>query len=119
MWAVLEEKDRVIFLYKIERGATDRSYGIYAAQLAGVPPVVVERATDILAELQSGNAVEVQSDVAQAAAGPTAPAGDFQMTFFDIIDHPAMEKLKTIDVQNLTPLQALNLLSDLHREATR
>ncbi|MBN1515749.1 DNA mismatch repair protein MutS [Candidatus Sumerlaeota bacterium] len=117
--AVLEEKDRVIFLYKIERGATDRSYGIYAAQLAGVPPQVVERANDILQELQSGNAVEVQANGETANTSSPAPAHDYQLTFFDAVDHPVVEKLKRLDVQQLTPLQALNLLADLHNEANR
>ena len=110
--AVLEERDRVIFLYKIERGATDRSYGIYAAQLAGVPQQVVERARSILQDLEDGNAVFVHSH--QPRRSGKAPEA-VQLTLFDNVPHPALERLRLLNPENLTPLEALNALAELYR----
>ena len=113
--SVLEEKDRVIFLYKIERGSTDRSYGIYAAELAGVPAEVVDRAKNILQELEQGHALEAQSD----GTDSDEPTGPYQLTFFDTGDNPVIEKLQNLNIQSLTPLQALNLLADLQKQSKK
>jgi DNA mismatch repair protein MutS len=113
--AVLEEEDRVAFLYKIVRGSTDRSYGIYAAQVAGLPRSAIRRAKEILADLEMGNAVQV---VGKAAAGgaPKPEEHMVQLTLFDTLEHPVVEKLRRIEVDKLTPIEALNLLEKLRRE---
>lgn len=120
--AVHEEEDQVAFLYRILRGHTDHSYGIYAAQVAGLPRQAVDRAKRILSDLEKGNAVHV--NVGGVAGGHT-PANDVpvkieektvQLTFFDAQDHPALEKLRKCDINSLTPLQALSLLAELKQD---
>jgi DNA mismatch repair protein MutS len=113
--AVLEEKERIVFLYKIVPGGTDRSYGIYAAQLAGVPSETLARARQILFELECGNPVTIKS----AGKKPSrAPSDDqLQLTLFDGFTHPALEKLRSLDVNQLTPLEAMKILDDLSRES--
>lgn len=126
--AVHEEEERVAFLYRILRGHTDHSYGIYAAQVAGLPREAVARARRILADLEKGNVIHVQTsqhDPADAAKDK-APRCDaavrveertVQLTFFDLADHPVLEKLRTLEINTLTPLQALSLLAELKQDA--
>ena len=115
--AVLEESDRVAFLYKIVRGSTDHSYGIYAAQVAGLPRAVVARAREILSDLEMGNAVEVlhKGGGARGRGGRQDTGGMVQLTLFDMMGNPAVERLREVDVEKLTPLEALNLLAELRR----
>jgi DNA mismatch repair protein MutS len=118
--AVLEESDRVAFLYRIVRGSTDRSYGIYAAQVAGLPRTAISRAKEILGDLEEGNAIQV------AAARHAAPARDpriherhVQLTFFDAEANPVIEQLRRLDTNKLTPIDALALLARLADEARK
>ena len=113
--AVLEESDRVAFLYKIVRGSTDHSYGIYAAQVAGLPRAVVARAREILSDLEMGNAVEVlhKGGGPRGGGDATGGGGMVQLTLFDVMGNPAVERLRGVDVEKLTPLEALNLLAEL------
>jgi DNA mismatch repair protein MutS len=116
--AVLEEPEGrgIVFLYKIENGSTDRSYGIHAARLAGMPRESVSRAEEILGGLEQGRAVEVRRPGAKPASEPQA----MQLTLFDgFATHPAVERLREVDVNALTPLQALQLLEKLKKEAER
>ena len=113
--AVLEEKDKITFLYKIVPGGTDRSYGIYAAQLAGVPGEVLARAREILFDLECGNQVIIKSGGKKASR--TASDDKIQLTFFDGLSHPVLEKLRSTDVNQLSPLEALRLLDELSRES--
>lgn len=113
--AVLEDNDRIAFLYRIVRGSTDRSYGIYAAQLAGLPRSVIERARKLLFDLEMDNSIRV----APGQRGEKIEERVVQLTLFDAQDNPVLEKLRSVDVQQLTPLQALNLLSELSREAAQ
>ena len=112
--AVLEEADRVAFLYKIVRGATDRSYGIYAAQVAGLPKSVIRRAKELLESLEEGKDIRVQG------AGKRVSRDEaVQLTFFDFLEDPIVQKLKAVDVNKLTPLEALALLAELAEQARR
>jgi DNA mismatch repair protein MutS len=112
--AVLEEADRVAFLYKIVRGATDRSYGIYAAQVAGLPKSVIRRAKELLESLEEGRDIRVQG------AGKRVSRDEaVQLTFFDFLEDPIVQKLKAVDVNKLTPLEALALLAELAEQARR
>lgn len=132
--AVQEEKNRIVFLYRIIAGATDRSYGIHAAELAGVPDTAVNRAKEILEKLEEGQPVapkvssedEPESDSTPlkgrrkgARLLPVAePWEARQLTLFDIPPvNPAVEKLLTIDPNLLTPMEALTLLAELRRDA--
>jgi len=114
--AVLEEEGRITFLYKIVRGSTDHSYGIYAAQLAGVPEDVVFRAKEILFELECGNTVNVK--ISQETRKPSRASEPtfIQLSLFDGIGHPAILKIKNLNINDLTPLQAMNILAELKKE---
>lgn len=112
--AVLEEEERIVFLYKIVRGPTDRSYGIYAAQLAGMPESAVQRARELLFQLECGEHPQASGRARQKALPPPA---DLQLSLFDGLGHPVVQRLRSLEIENLTPLQALNLLSELKRDA--
>jgi DNA mismatch repair protein MutS len=111
--AVLEEEDRAAFLYKIVRGATDRSYGIYAAQVAGLPRAAIRRAKEILRNLEEGTDIRVRG----GATGRSHSAETVQLTFFDLLEDPLVQRLREIDVNKLTPLDALALLAELSQLA--
>ncbi|MCC7494944.1 MAG: DNA mismatch repair protein MutS [Fimbriimonadaceae bacterium] len=110
--AVAEEQDRVRFLHRIEPGGTDRSYGVEVARLAGLPPWVVRRAQAVLSELEApGGRPEI---------GPPPAAGPVQLALFaDRGPHPALTTLLQLDVMRMTPLEAINKLSELQRLAQR
>ncbi|MGI8908920.1 MAG: DNA mismatch repair protein MutS [Candidatus Sumerlaeaceae bacterium] len=114
--AVLEEEGKVAFLYRILRGHTDHSYGIYAAQVAGLPRNAVERARRILADLEKGNAIHIGSDAADKRPVKIEER-TVQLTMFDAAEHPLLEKLRAINPDALTPLEALTLLAELKRAA--
>jgi DNA mismatch repair protein MutS len=97
--AVTEAEGRVVFLHKIIPGGADRSYGIHVAQLAGLPRPVIQRAGEIMAELEktSGRAVKINPMAAQQAAL-------FPET------NPFLDELKNVDVNALSPIEALNKL---------
>jgi DNA mismatch repair protein MutS len=103
--AVAEEGGRVVFLHKIVPGGADKSYGIHVAQLAGLPPPVVQRANEIMAELEksSGRAVQTNPHSAQQAAL-------FPET------SPLLDELGSLDVNSLSPIEALNKLFEWHKK---
>ncbi|MEW5959433.1 MAG: DNA mismatch repair protein MutS [Chloroflexota bacterium] len=109
--AVTEEGDRVIFLHKIVPGGADRSYGIHVAQIAGIPKAVVDRANEILEELE-GNADfrEKQERVRRSFAG-------VQLSFLGPETDPLLDEIKSLDVDSLSPLEALNKLYELKQRA--
>jgi len=105
--AVKEWNDQVIFLHKIISGGTDDSYGIYVAKLAGIPKEVVQRAQKILARLEI-------SDDLKAKIRSQGP-GEDQLSLFTPDRNAVVEELKNIDVDSLTPLEALNKLQELKK----
>jgi DNA mismatch repair protein MutS len=109
---VLEEGDKVVFLYRIVPGGTDKSYGIQVAHLAGLPERVIERAKEILITLES-NDQKVVSPPKTAAQLITTPV---QLRLFEFAPHPVLERLKQIDPDSLTPREALSLLYELKRK---
>jgi len=110
--AVREWMDEVVFLYKILPGGTDKSYGIHVAKLAGVPQSILERSKEILEELESTFTKEVTSD-RLAKHKTKQPDKD---TLFVQKHKSVLEKLAATDVNNLTPLEAINLLSQIKKE---
>ncbi|MGQ9463133.1 MAG: DNA mismatch repair protein MutS [Candidatus Fervidibacter sp.] len=110
--AVLEEGDKVVFLYRIVPGGTDRSYGIQVARLAGLPERVIERAKEILVTLESNDqkVVVPPKSEAQIIATPV------QLRLFEFAPHPILERLKKIDPDSLTPREALSLLYEIKRK---
>ena len=97
--AVSEADGEVVFLHKIVPGGADRSYGIHVAQLAGLPRPVIQRAGEILRQLEqtSGKAVKIEKHVPQ------------QMALFPDTN-PLLDELKEIDLNTLSPIEALNRL---------
>jgi DNA mismatch repair protein MutS len=107
--AVREWMDEVVFLHKIVPGGTDKSYGIHVAKLAGIPKSILERSNEILAELENTFQKEASGDklTKQRTKEPdSAP-------LFDQKEKDVLEKLKSLDVNNLTPIQAINLLNEI------
>ncbi|MBK9210709.1 MAG: DNA mismatch repair protein MutS [Anaerolineales bacterium] len=106
--AVSEADNTVVFLHKIIPGGADRSYGIHVAQLAGLPAPVIGRANEIMAELEktSGRAVKINPQAAQQAAL-------FPET------SPLLDELKELDVNALSPIEALNRLFEWQRKFTK
>ena len=110
--AVREWMDEVVFLHKILPGGTDKSYGIHVAKLAGVPQSILERSKEILEELESTFTKEVTSD-RLAKHKTKQPDKD---TLFVQKHKSVLEKLSSMDVNNLTPIEAINLLSQIRDE---
>jgi DNA mismatch repair protein MutS len=106
--AVREENDRVIWLHKVLEGGTDRSYGIQVAQMAGVPRTVLDRASEVLADLEGK----------EAPIGRIRPAA-LQMTLFEAAPDPVRKTLEDLDTSTLTPVEALVLLDNLRRQAAK
>ena len=106
-----EWNDQILFLRKIVPGGADKSYGIQVARLAGVPKAVVDRAKKILAGLETGSAhpPKIEGSTTPTPAEPDVP----QLTFFGSNgQHPVLEELSRIDVDGLTPRDALNLIGE-------
>jgi DNA mismatch repair protein MutS len=109
--AVRETGETVVFLHRLEPGGTDRSYGIHVAQLAGLPDGVVRRAREILGTLEGEHRMV-------PGAPPEAARDPGQLALFaDPRPDPTLEALRRLDVNALTPLEALNRLAELQRRA--
>ncbi len=108
--AVEEFGDEIVWTHKVLPGGTDRSYGIHVARMAGVPSSVLNRSREILAEL------EAKSEAPKAIPAATQK---LQMTLFEFEAPPVMKELQNLDVNQLTPLEALKLLDDWKRKFGR
>jgi DNA mismatch repair protein MutS len=109
--AVEEWQGQVVFLHKIIAGAADKSYGIHVAQLAGVPREVNVRAEEILQQLEAQHRDKSipQSEI----QNPQSKNGHrLQMTLFETMDHPLLEAIRGIDLNDTTPLEALQLIQE-------
>ncbi|MFN8660666.1 MAG: DNA mismatch repair protein MutS [Thermomicrobiales bacterium] len=113
---VLEEGDRVVFLHRVVPGGADRSYGIHVAELAGLPRALTRRAREILTDLEAGPAAPQARERRARSARPVPEAGAMQLTLFSP-PSPAVEALQSLDVDSLSPLEALNRLYELKRLA--
>ena len=110
--SVKEIKGRVVFMRKLERGRSEHSFGIHVAKLAGMPPSIVRRAEQVLKQLETKETDAPKANVSQLG---TARDG-YQLSFFQL-DDPLLEQIRdrllTLQIDNLTPLQALETLHDL------
>lgn len=120
--SVREANGKVIFMRKLVRGGSEHSFGIHVAKLAGMPMSIVERANQILADMEGSSIAPVQAHqptvkMGSGKASVSAPEG-MQLSFFQL-DDPVLEQIrdevKTLDINNLTPLEALNKLSDIKK----
>ncbi len=116
--AVREWNDEIVFLRKILEGGSDQSLGIQVARLAGLPRKVIDRAKEILANLEA-NEFTIQNKPKLATEHPKAPDGTMQLSLFELPEHPVVEELRRIDVENLTPIKALLLLEQLRRKVAK
>lgn len=114
--SAIEQNGKVVFLHKIKEGAADKSYGIHVAQLANLPESLIDRANELLQSFESQNEIEQASEVRDA-----------QLSFFDqpigkekplatSKEKRALEKIKKIDILEMTPMQAMNTLYELHKD---
>lgn len=112
---VKEVDNKVIFLRKLVRGGSNHSFGIHVAKMAGMPPSVVNRADEILAQLEDANR---KDSLAKPLDGMAEQREGFQMSFFQL-DDPVLkqirDEIKHLDIDNLTPLEALNKLHGIKK----
>lgn len=106
--AVKKRGDDITFLRRIIPGGADDSYGIEVAKLAGVPNSIINRAKEVLAELESGKAETVVSSKAISAA-------DTQLSLISTAQSPVIERLTELDLNTLTPIEAMNILYELKK----
>lgn len=114
--SVKEVDNKVIFLRKLERGGSEHSFGIHVAKMAGMPKSIVKRANEILKQLESDNRQQGISGKPLTEVGETR--GGMQLSFFQL-DDPVLcqirDEILNLDVNNLTPIEALNKLSDIKK----
>jgi len=116
--SVKEVDKRVIFMRKLVRGGSEHSFGIHVAKMAGMPQSVIKRADEILHQLESDNR---KSGIAKPVDRIASTREGFQMSFFQL-DDPVLaqirDEIKSTDINNLTPVEALNKLNDIKRIIT-
>jgi len=113
--SVKEIDNRIIFLRKLVKGGSEHSFGIHVAKMAGMPQSIVKRANDILTQLETNNRK-------QGISKPTVEINEnregFQLSFFQL-DDPVLsqvrDEIQSLDVNNLTPIEALNKLSEIKK----
>src|SRR6478609_2940499 len=110
--SVKENAGGIVFLRKVEPGAADRSYGIEVGKLAGLPPEVVVRAREVLHEHENAE----QQTTAHLSPGAREPEPQMQLTMFTPLSQKIVDRLREADLNNLTPLEALNLLHELKKQ---
>lgn len=115
--AVKEWGEQIIFLRKIVEGGTDHSYGIQVAKLAGIPNQVIKRAREVLSSLEQ-NALTPNHRPKIAAKKGEQRDEIQQLDFFSAMNHEVLRALQKLDVENMTPLQAFQVLVELKEKAT-
>ena len=111
--SVKEINGQVIFLRKLERGGSEHSFGIHVAKIAGLPKSIVSRANEVLKQLERDN-----QGVSTAGVEKTLSSDGYQLSFFQL-DDPVLSQIRdeilNLDVNNLTPIEALNKLNDIKK----
>ena len=115
--SVREKDGRIVFLRKLTRGGSEHSFGIHVARLAGMPGAIVKRAEDVLRQLEADKQTEVERKTPDALP----QGGGQQMSFFQL-DDPVLTQIRDeilgLDLNNLTPIECLNKLSDIRKILT-
>jgi len=113
--SVKELNDKVLFIRKLERGGSEHSFGIHVARMAGMPRSVVKRADEILRELEKSHE---KKSLTKPVAGLAAQREGYQLSFFQL-DDPVLKQIRDhiagLDIDNLTPVEALNKLNEIKR----
>jgi DNA mismatch repair protein MutS len=110
---VREVGDEVLFLHRLQPGGADRSYGIEVGRLAGLPPTVLNRARQLLRLLEAEQIVPRSGHASRASLIKT----DDQLALFGLMTHPVIQQLRNVEPNNMTPIQALEVLARLVDEA--
>jgi DNA mismatch repair protein MutS len=112
---VQEADGKVLFLRKLKRGGTEHSFGIHVAKMAGMPQSIVHRANQILAQMEAENR---KGSLAKPTKRMAEERSGLQLSFFQL-DDPVLSQIRDellkVDVDRLTPLEALNKLNDIKR----
>jgi len=112
--SVKEWNGKVVFLHKIVEGSADKSYGIHVAGIAGIPDKVIQRAGEILENLELGSIDEHQLPrLAERKEGESKPV---QMSIFDLKNENVLKRLRETDINSISPIEALNILNELRGE---
>ncbi len=113
--SIRELQDKVIFIRKLERGGSEHSFGIHVARMAGMPKSIVGRANEILGELEKGHS---RKSLAKPVAGLAEKREGFQLSIFQLED-PVLKQIRdeimNLDINNLTPVEALNKLNEIKK----
>lgn len=118
--AVEESQDTgVVFRHEIIPGAADQSYGIEVARLAGLPKKILERAQEILHRLEGGNLLPITEGRGESEVAAVMEKDEPQMSLFHVPEHVVVQRLRELDLLQMTPLEALNILDQLKREIER
>ncbi|MCC6318134.1 MAG: DNA mismatch repair protein MutS [Gemmatimonadaceae bacterium] len=117
--AVREVGDQVLFLHRLQPGGADRSYGIEVGRLAGLPNAVIQRAREVLRSLEGEQlAAALQVGAARRRPAPVkAESAPAQLALFTVDPHPVVLRLRDLEPEAMTPLEALRLVDELVRQA--
>jgi len=114
-YRIKELDNKIIFLRKLKRGGSEHSFGIHVARMAGMPRSIVSRSEEILGELEKGHE---QKPLAKPVAGLAEHREGLQLSFFQL-DDPVLKQIRDeiigIDIDNLTPMEALNKLYNIKK----
>jgi DNA mismatch repair protein MutS len=110
-----EWKDDIVFLRKVVRGGSDRSYGIQVARLAGLPPRLITRAQEILSNLEKSEFDLEGRPRLSVGAGAPASNSERQLALFAEVEDRVASELRKLDLDRMTPLEALQILTDLKK----
>jgi DNA mismatch repair protein MutS len=108
--AVKEANDQILFIRKVEPGTADRSYGIEVARLAGLPMQVIERARSILLHH------EVREHSVSEMLSPSEAVAPLQIRLFEPVNHGLANRIRELNIDELRPVEALQILHDLQQE---
>ena len=115
--SVMEQNGRVVFLRTLKPGGSEHSFGIHVARLAGMPTGIVRRAEEILTKLEQNNANTGRVDTGKVISAPQDSSG-VQLSFYQL-DDPVLTQIRdeilNLDIDNLTPMEALNKLNDIKK----
>jgi DNA mismatch repair protein MutS len=118
--SVKEIKDKVIFLRKLKPGGSEHSFGIHVAQMAGMPPIIISRAGEMMKRLEKSHSGDMLDGDRKASAkkGTKSDEDGMQLSFFQL-DDPVLEQIRDeitgIDVNSLTPVEALMKLNEIKK----
>ena len=113
--AVKERGDDIVFLHTLVRGGGDHSYGIQVARLAGMPKELIEKAKQVLARLEQNDLSVTQSAARRSRCASNGQISLFESTAVETVHHPVLEELEMLDIEGMTPVEALVRLESFKR----